>query len=93
MTDVYRITKVLWPDHFAGPKYCHMAQGRTGSWEYKYESPLNLGSWGGTFNFNDGQEPSSIYFISCLCEEIDEKKTPKSMGSKKKRLPKVRSTV
>ena len=86
-SEIYRITKVLWPDHFAGPKYSHMAQGRTGTWEYKYESPLNIGSFGGTFRFNDGQEPSDIYFISCLCEEVkNEKKTTKTVARKAKKL-------
>jgi len=84
-SEVYRITKVLWPDHFAGPKYCYMAQGRTGTWEYKYESPLNPNSFGGTFKFNDGQEPSDIYFISVLTEEVkNEKKTTKALARKKK---------
>ena len=84
-SEIYRITKVLWPDHFAGSKYCHMAQGRTGTWEYKYESTLNTGSFGGTFKFNDGQEPSDIYFISVLTEEVkNEKKTTKALARKKK---------
>lgn len=76
-SEIYRITKVLWPDHFAGPKYSHMVQGREGSWEYKYKSPLNPESFGGHFHFSDNQEPKSVYLISCYMEEVKpRRKTP-----------------